>query len=195
MKYSKLHSGMKIGFAGAEVTVIATHEDVYPLAFEDGNDTSTVIRLDIAGQKVLFLGDAYYNEESAMLSTLDPADLKCNIVQVSHHGYEGCSNAFYQVTGASVVLWPMNIDGYQESGYSGVPQNVFKQWYSSSKNQYIRTSTTIKKILVSGAGTVKLTLPYDPAVQTVYYTDIYGVTREATGRLIDYVAIFNQRRS
>ena len=194
-RYSKLHSGMKIGFAGATATVIATHEDVYPLAFEDGNDTSTVIRLDIAGQKILFLGDAYYNEDAQMLSTLAAADLKCDFVQVSHHGYEGCSNAFYQATGAKVALWPMNIDGYQESGYSSVPQNVFHQWYRSSKNQFIRTSTTIQKILVSGAGTVKLTLPYDPATQTVYYTDIYGVTREAVGRLIDYNTIYSQRTS
>ncbi|MBQ3639134.1 MAG: MBL fold metallo-hydrolase [Clostridia bacterium] len=194
-RYSKLHSGMKIGFAGATATVIATHEDVYPLAFEDGNDTSTVIRLDIAGQKILFLGDAYYNEEAQMLSTLAAADLKCDIVQVSHHGYEGCSNAFYQATGARVALWPMNIDGYSENHSEGVPQKVFREWYSSSKNKYIRTSSTIQKILVSGAGTVKLTLPYDPATQTVYYTDSYGVTRAATGRLIDYDAIYNQRTS
>ncbi len=192
-RYGKLHSGMTIGFAGATATVIATHEDVYPLNFEDGNDTSTVIRLDIAGQRILFLADAYYNEDSAILSTIDKSDIQCDIVQMSHHGYEGCTSAFYQATGASVVLWPMNIDGYQENSSRGTPQEVFGVWYYEYFNYYVRTSSNVKKILVSGAGTIKLVLPYNYAEQTVFYTDSYGVTREATGRLIDYNAIYSQR--
>ena len=197
VRYSKLHSGMVLGFAGATVTVLATHEDVYPLSIVDGNDTCTVIRLDIAGQRILFLGDAYFNEESAILTTVSNDALKCDIVQVSHHGYEGCSNQLYQKTGATVALWPMNIDGYQDTGYSNVPQIVFGEWYnkSLSGNRYIRTSSSIVKILVSGAGTVKLTLPYDPSTQTVYYVDSYGVTREASGRLIDYGKVYTDRTS
>ena len=89
----------------------------------------------------------------------------------------------------------MNIDGYQTSGYSSVPQAVFKQWYNKGMNSYLRTSGNVKKILLSGAGTVKLTLPYDCTAQTVTYIDQYGVERPATGRLIDYDAIYTQRTS
>ena len=69
----------------------------------------------------------------------------------------------------------MNIVGYDGDKTT----NVFRTWYngSLSANQYVRRATSIKKIIVSGAGTVKLELPYTP-----------------TGaRLPDYEAIFKER--
>ena len=177
-RYDTLHSGMTIGFAGATADVICTHEDVYPLAFSDGNDTCTVIGVSIAGQRILFLGDARDGQSVTMLNTIPSSILKSDIVQYSHHGYEGCSETFYRVVDASVVLWPMNIDGKVD----GVDSPVFKNWYASDKiaaNRYIRESDKIKKIIISGEGTQRFDLPYTP-----------------TGdRIVDYEAIYNERLS
>ena len=115
---------MTLGFAGATVDVLCTHEDVYPMSFVDGNDTSTVLRVNIAGQRILFLGDARDGESVTMLNTIPTAELKMDIVQFSHHGYEGCSDVFYKVVGAPVVLWPMNIIGYQSGTYAP----IFRNW-------------------------------------------------------------------
>ena len=176
-RYDTIHSGMTLGFAGATVDVLCTHEDVYPMSFVDGNDTSTVLRVNIAGQRILFLGDARDGESVTMLNTIPTAELKMDIVQFSHHGYEGCSDVFYKVVGAPVVLWPMNIIGYN----SGTYEAVFRSWYHNSMtaNTYIRTSDTVKKIIVSGAGTQKLELPYTPTGE----------------RVPDYEAIYNERLS
>ena len=123
----------------------------------------------------MFLGDAYFNESATMVAQMDASALKSDIVQFSHHGYEGGSEGLYKLVNATTVLWPMNIVGYKSGSFS----NVFKTWYngSLSANQYVRRATSIKKIIVAGAGTVKLELPYTP-----------------TGaRLPDYEAIFKER--
>ena len=178
VRYDTVHSGMAIGFAGALAEIICTHEDVYPLTFADGNDTCTVVKFTIGGQSVLFLGDARYNQSATMVNTIPAQTLKSDMVQVSHHGYEGCSAALYKIVDASVALWPMNIVGYDGSGNTTA---IFRQWYNNNLdgNKYIRESETIVKIIVSGAGTQKLDLPYTPTGE----------------RLPDYEKIYNERLS
>lgn len=175
-KYGKLHSGMNFSVVDAKITVICTFEDVYPQKISDGNDTSTVFKVEINGQSIMFLGDAYYSESATMTSQIDATVLKSDIVQFSHHGYEGCTEALYRAVGASVVLWPMPIVGYTSSGNA---KDVFREWYlgGPSANSYIRNSSDVKKIIVSGAGTTKIELPYTPSGD----------------RLPDYVAIFEER--
>ena len=175
-KYGKIHSGMSFSIVDAKITVICTFEDVYPLEIAEGNDTTTVIKVEVGGKSIMFLGDAYYNESATMTSQIDKTVLESDIVQFSHHGYEGCSEALYKMVGAETVLWPMNIVGYSGSS----PTNVFKKWYYGglTANQYVRTSSDVKKIIVSGAGTAKLDLP------------TYTPTGE---RLPDIDKIFNER--
>lgn len=176
-RYDTLHSGMTLGFAGATAEVICTHEDVYPLTFTDGNDTCTVIRLTVGGQKIMFTADARDSQSVIMINTIPASVLKADIVQFAHHGYEGCSASFYRVVGASTVLWPMNIIGVE----NGEKKPIFKNWYNNGMeaNKYIRTSATVKKIIISGAGTQKLELPYTPTGE----------------RIVDYEAIYNERLS
>ena len=173
-RYDALHSGMRLGFAGLTVDVICTHEDVYPMAFTDGNDTCTVLKFTTAGQKILFLGDARESQSITMLNTIPAAELKADIVQFSHHGYEGCTEAFYKITEASTILWPMNIIGRSSSGGYEAP---FSSWYNNSMaaNKYVRESETVKKVIVAGAGTTKLELPYTPTGDKVPdYKKIYN---------------------
>lgn len=167
--YEKLHSGMTLQFTGAEVAVVCTHEDVYPSDHIDANDTSTVIRLDIEGQSVMFLADCRDNESAAMVSNFKDTDvLKCDIVQWSHHGYEGATRALYEAIDADVILFPLNIVGWQ-TNYSQMPQNVFSIWYAKTNlpaGSYIvdgLADGSIKKIIVAGDGECqKLVLPYTP---------------------------------
>ncbi len=175
-RYGKLHSGMSFSVVDAKFTVICTYEDVYPSKIEDGNDTTTVFKVELGGQSIMFLGDAYYKESAVMTSQMDAAVLKSDIVQVSHHGYEGCSEALYKIVNAPVVLWPMPIVGYNSSGE---PKAVFEEWYKKGFNSYLKNSDTILKIIISGAGTQKLSLPYVPSGD----------------RIIDYQAYYNENKN
>ncbi len=176
IRYGKLHSGMSFSVVDAKFTVICTYEDVFPGTIEDGNDTTTVFKIEVGGQSIMFLGDAYYKESAIMVSQMDASVLKSDIVQVSHHGYEGCSEALYKIVNAPVVLWPMPIVGYDSSGN---PKAVFKEWYNKGMNSWLKNSSSIKKILVSGAGTTKLSLPYAPSGE----------------RIIDYVDFYNKNKN
>lgn len=140
-RYSAVHSGMHIGLAGATMTVVCTYEDVYPSTPVSGNDTSMVFRLDIAGKRVMITGDAQEYQNAVITSTIDKSVLKSDIVQVSHHGYEGLSNTFYSMVEASVVMWPM-------------PKSVFDQWYNNSLsgNKYIREQVNAGKAILVKMG-------------------------------------------
>lgn len=158
--YGRLHSGMNFSVADAKLTVLCAYEDVFPQVVENGNDTCTVFKVNVGGSDILFLGDAYFKQSSTMTSQLEATVLKSDIVQFSHHGYEGCSDALYKMVNAPTVLWPMPIVGYE-----GSVKNVFKSWYNNNlgANKYVRTNSAVKKVIVSGAGTEKLELPYTPS--------------------------------
>ena len=154
--YGKLHSGMNFSVVDAKFTVICTYEDVFPRIVSSGNDTTTVFKVEVGGQSIMFLGDAYDKESAVMFEQLNAEALKSDIVQISHHGYEGCSRQLYEVIAAPTVLWPMPITSYDDKA-------IFRQWYSTGNtNAYFREDATVKKIIISGTGTQKLVLPYTP---------------------------------
>lgn len=141
IRYSAVHSGMQIGLAGATMTVVCTYEDVYPSVPKSGNDTSMVFRLDIGGKRVMITGDAQEYQSEVMTSTIAASVLASDIVQMSHHGYEGCSSTFYSMVNASVVMWPM-------------PKNVFSTWYNNSLsgNKYIRDQENAGRVTLVKMG-------------------------------------------
>ena len=161
--YRKLHSGMQFGFSGATVTVLCTFEDVYPLSFNSGNDTSTVFQIDVAGQSILFLADAEYGESDRM-AKLANETLKADIMQYAHHGYDKqCRDTLYKRINPTTVLWPMPIVNWRDGGgevfrprYEGTASNKHKE------NEWIRSADSVKKIIVMAEGTTKLELPYTP---------------------------------
>ncbi len=162
--YRKLHSGMQFAFAGTKVTVLCTFEDVYPLNFNSGNDTSTVFKIEIAGQKIVFLGDAEFGESDRMMY-LSGDTLKADIMQYAHHGYENqCRGNLYQKIDPSVVLWPMPFVNWQSESHG----EVFRPRYEGTitnrhkENEWIRNADSVKKIIVMAEGTTKLDLPYTP---------------------------------
>lgn len=121
--YSKIHSGMVMGFAGATVEVLATHEDVMQSYYSgtlksnnfgnDGNETSTVLRFNIAGQSIMFLADAEQNVSDAMLGTYTASYLNSDIMQMAHHGFsDTVSSDLINAISPNVVLWPMDITRY-----------------------------------------------------------------------------------
>ncbi len=180
--YNKIHSGMTMGFADSKATIICTQEDVYPNTPYDANDTCLVVRMDIGGQRIMFLADACASQSRVMSSTIPVSELKSDIVQIAHHGYEGCLVDLYQKIDAKTAFWPMAIYGYKMD----TVENVFETWMKKGNtgkyayaNSYLINQSGIQKFFVSGAGTVKLELPYTP-----------------TGdRLPDYKAIFNEIKS
>ena len=195
--YGRLHTGMNFSIKGIKFEVFYTLEDLYPTtaASYNFNSTSSVIRATVGASKrtIIFLADIQYEASDAITANFTATSLKSDIVQYSHHGYEGPRQVLYGLIQAPMVLWPMNVVGNQETGYgTEIPQNVFKHWYLDTQtgttladgtkyqisNQYIcQSATYVKQIIVSGMGTQEIDLEsFAPAKYT--YVDRYDVDQD-----------------
>ena len=117
--YIKVHTGQRFWLASTEFEVLHTHEDQYPNRIHVYNNTTTVIRMNLyhtngttvtEGSKtsMLWLGDAQENASKFMRATWGEY-LKSDIVQVAHHGWNGCEWSFYQLAAPTAVLWPISM--------------------------------------------------------------------------------------
>ena len=106
-----------------------------------------------------------------MMSYLPTEEWTADIVQFSHHGYEGATREVYDQIAAPTVLWPMNIYGWQRPDKS----NVFERWSKVTHtrrqimaNNYVcYEAEYVKKVVVAGAGIAELKLPYTPEGERV----------------------------
>ena len=115
---------MKFYVRNAEFEVLCTNDDVFPLRIARDNDTTTVTRMTLGGETVMWLGDGQ-DLVSNTLCFRYGGYLKSDIVQVAHHGGWGCSIAVYALVEAETVLWPNNT----RSSY----ENMLKSSYSYYK--------------------------------------------------------------
>lgn len=184
-RYNKIHSGMTFELPGITIQTLFSYEDLYPnmnLAMNTlpddkakgaGNETSLTFMVTVQGEteeKILFLGDAEDDASTVMESTIPEEAFKCKIFQLAHHGYEGCNTALYSKTGASVCLWTMNVVPADTHGENQIYRTVGKTVYESPiefwkgalpANQYVWESKEIKEIILMGAGTREIELPYE----------------------------------
>lgn len=149
----KLHTGQRFYVRNLEFEVLCCHEDVYPDSNKDFNNSSVVLMLKAQGNKILFPGDAS-DVESRILEERYGDYLKCDIVQLSHHGHNGTSEQFYRYADAKVVLCPntqIKIDEeFPRFKANRVAHEIADEFYVSSN------------------GTVRLTLPYKAGTAEVF---------------------------
>lgn len=141
----KLHSGQKFNVRNAEIDILATHEDLYPNEFKNFNDTSIVIRINVNGKSIMFLGDTG-DELSDILIHTYGKNLKSDIVQVAHHGFNGAKKKVYKLIDAVTVLWP-------------TADYCFDKNLNRSANKYLfKKSKTAREHIISGYGTKSILL-------------------------------------
>lgn len=146
IKKIKVHTGQRFAVRNLNFTVLCTHEDVFPTDDTDFNNTSTVMMMEAEGSRVLFCGDAS-DAESMIMEKRWGKLLKCDILQVAHHGHHGCSAAFYDLACAKAALFSntqifFDIDLEKEKEANSMILRHAKEYYISSN------------------GTVEADLPY-----------------------------------
>ena len=100
------HTGQRFVYADAVIDVLYACEDHYPGEFRDSNDTSTIFRMELAGRRVLFLGDSSPLSSNIAADRYPAESLCCEFLQVGHHGYTGGSYRMYKAANPEVLLWP-----------------------------------------------------------------------------------------
>ena len=184
--YRKLHTGMSFYVADARFDVMYTHEDLYPVLSEDFNETTTVIRATFGGQRIMFLGDVQDEGGQVMIDTMPKSEMKSDIVQYAHHGWDGPTAALYDLIEAPTVLWPVSIYSWQ---YEAEGENIFKRMITTQNGPYFydvnyyiaHEAEYVKTIIINaeGTGTQEFILPYTPRAE----------------RLPDYEAIYEAIKS
>lgn len=101
-----VHTGMKFYIRNACIEILYTQEDLYPTKLYFFNDCTMVSRITVAGQTITYLGDVRYEGSDRMSDRYKEA-LECDIVQVSHHGYDGGTIELYRYLNPKHCLWPV----------------------------------------------------------------------------------------
>ena len=141
----KLHTGMRFAVKNLLFTVLCTHEDVFPCSTSDFNNTSTVIKMECGETAVLFPGDASVESDKIMTERYRDA-LKCDVIQVSHHGHTGCSPEFYKRAGAKCALFPVTVIKFEE------------EWPRQESNRTV--ADIADEYYIASNGTAEIPLPY-----------------------------------
>lgn len=142
-RHIRPHVGDRYYIGDAVIDMLYTVDYQYPKAFTYYNTSSLIFSVKIAGQRIMITGDGA-NTSFDKIVAMYGENLKCDIVQVAHHGYgTGVSaNAStgvmqgYRYMSPSLVLWPIG-----KSGYNSVQNAVY--------NVAIKTLPSVKKIIVA----------------------------------------------
>ena len=98
-----LAAGDVIECGGLTIDVLSDGTDYE--SYHTINDTSTVLRVHFPSRDVLFLGDLGAESANAILSRVPAEALRCDIVQMAHHGQGGAERNFYEVVRPKVALY------------------------------------------------------------------------------------------
>ncbi len=144
-KVHKLHSGQCFKSGNLVFDVLCTHEDIFPTPIEDFNDSSTVLMMTVGDTRVFIPGDAS-GLSSAVLEKRYGEKLKCDIVQIAHHGHFGLSEKMYENLGGKVAVFPITRIKFDEE----LPR-------LSANRKAIEIAD---KYYITSDGTVEIPLPY-----------------------------------
>lgn len=147
------HAGDLYDFGDVKLEVYTTCEEpeLYDSApLRDSNNQSFIFAFHIAGQKVLFVGDAYHGAEEYALQTAGGA-IKADICQIGHHGrVSHKDDLFYSMVAPKVALWP--------ACYAQIDNDLA---HRSSNTWTLGPISTVVDHYVAFDGTQTLTFPYE----------------------------------
>ena len=148
------HAGDRYYFGDAVVDVLFTPELLCPVPFTNFNTSSTVYSITLAGQRIMITGDAT-NEVFSVLVGAYGKSLKCDIVQVAHHG---------ETTGAPDTESIPVMQGYRHMSPSLVLWPSGEETYKKEKNRSYNLTLTllpsVRETVVAGDRDHIISLPY-----------------------------------
>lgn len=147
--YHMLHTGQTYKIGDSTIEILACLDDTVN-KMQDSNSESIIFNMKLAGQMILWTGDASFSD--ARLSEKYTDHLKADILQVPHHGFG--SGTFqeqiicYDHIKPSVCLLPVS----DYNAYTAI--DIYKEG-----TRHLMKYTDIDE-LITGDVTTTLTLPY-----------------------------------
>lgn len=121
-KVIKAHTGQKFFIRNAVVEILYSLDSYLPQTLSIFNNSSLVFTVEAEGERILFMGDA--SDEAAKILTDMYGDyMKCDILQLAHHGLRNGhgvnmpnTTALYGIVRPEIVLWPSSWEEYLNTG-------------------------------------------------------------------------------
>ena len=110
VKYTIAHAGQTFEYPGVTVEVLMTTENVYKRQMHDTNICSVVYSLNMAGGKMIALGDAV-DVEAKILRKIYAKELRCDAVVLAHHALNGGDEEMYHDMRPKAAIWPNFVEG------------------------------------------------------------------------------------
>lgn len=107
-----IHAGQKLCLADAEIEILFTHEDLFPLEYTWINHTSVAFRIKSGGKTIMILGDCEKTICQQMADTYGEY-LKSDMLQLSHHGSNGACLDLYQRIDPEICFWACPKSSYE----------------------------------------------------------------------------------
>jgi beta-lactamase superfamily II metal-dependent hydrolase len=153
-KVNKAHTGQIYHIADAEIEVYYTVDDYAGpgrtlQSTTNYNLSSMIFSVDIAGQKIMFLGDSQ-DDSNNMTAHMYGDYLKSDFVQVAHHGGAGGTNSIYKAVDPMVALFTTS-------------DALLPVYLKYSYNDYLINSLNVKEYYNSANRIKTWTLPYQPS--------------------------------
>lgn len=111
--FLKCHTGQSIQLGSITLDVMMTHEDMVTALsgktwLTEENSTTSLLRVTLpSGQRLMVTGDFTEEQQDTVLKNWAAGEFKCQIVQVSHHGFNSLPK-LYKAIGAEIALWPQH---------------------------------------------------------------------------------------
>ena len=126
-KYIKAHTGQQLQLPGFTFTILQTHEDVFP----DGpltkfNSNASMIFDGVAaydGTRFIWLADME-SEGAKIFKDIYYSDMKCDVLQMAHHGVKGATQDVYEFCNPDIAFWPAS-QAILDGQYGKLAQNVW----------------------------------------------------------------------
>ena len=112
VKYHLPRTGETVQFGDVTLDVLYTQEDLVDIkeslyrTDDNYNNSGTVLRITMDGKTCMILGDIDKFASNIMMKYYTEEQLKCNMMQVSHHGYNYLAE-LYKIMDPKIALFPV----------------------------------------------------------------------------------------
>lgn len=123
------HAGEEMRFPGVSVRTLCTHEEHYPQPMAHCNQSSVAWKLTFDGGKTAIVyGDIWPDQGKYLARNLSADYLKCDVMQVIHHGLVGAVLELYEKNDPDICLWAT-----QQNRFEG-------KWTTSDEPDYTKVA-------------------------------------------------------
>ena len=162
VEFLRLHTGQTFSLADMTLDVIYTHEDSVNAetgksSISNYNNSSTVIRITVDGNTILFMGDAVEEAMGYLTMTWKGETLRSDGIQLAHHVLNDLS-VLYHIVKAPMLLVPQSLHRIKEHKTAPTPYAAAKK-YAEADMIFFQNEYTVGVAVVDGKWTKVYELP------------------------------------